>query len=404
MNPRLTLRAFLAALALILLPGRARAQEELNVVLHPITARTVNAAKGILGLDAEQVGLVRDLYQGYRAAYKTAMEDAQVKIQALAEKHDDPKQQEKIREQTRGLVAAAEKLDAGVLDDIKALLSQEQAGRFPALERARRRDWMRGMRVVSGDNVDLIDLLDAQKVAWRTDKALAPLVEEYDLALDRLITQRQAALRELFEMIMKIDNPLQLDENAFKGTVTKMYDLGKQMRDCNRGAARRLGQALAPDARQTFEAEVLRRTYPRVYGPCKATRVLDAAAKLQDLSDAQRAELTALAGNYTREAAAANTAWAGEIERAHEELIADPMKSLNEQTSNQDALAKPRAAREELDTRYAQRVEQLLNKDQNARLPPPPRPSRHEGRSEVEPDLDEGAVDRWIKGEDDPDD
>ncbi len=404
MNPRPFLRAVLGVLLLALLPGRARAQEELNVVLHPITTRTVSAATRILGLDAEQVGLVRDLYHGYRAAYKTAMEDAQVKIQALAEKHDDPKQQEKIREQTRGLVAAAEKLDAGVLDDIKSLLSQEQAGRFPALERARRRDWMRGMRVVAGDNVDLIELLDAQKVAWRADKALAPIVEEYEMALDRLIVQRHTALRELFDAIMKVDNPMQLDEESFKGTVTKLYDLARQMRDCNRGAARRLGQVLAPDARQAFEGEILRRSYPRVYGPCKVTRILAAAAKFNDLNDSQRAELDALAKGYEREAAAANTAWVAEIGRAHDELIADPMKSMRGETSNQEALVKARSTREELDARYVQRVEGLLSKDQNARLPPPPRPSGREGRSEIEPDMDEGAIDRWIKGEDDADD
>ncbi len=403
MKPRPFLRLVPFLSALLLLALQARAQEELNAVLHPITQRTIEKARAILDLDPEQASLVRDLYQGYRTAFKTAMEDAQAKVQALHEKDDDPKQREKVREQTRGLVAATEKLDAGLLDDIKSLLGPGQAARFSAVERAHRRDSMRSMRIVAGDNVDLIDLLEAQKIAWRGDKALAPIVDEYDLSLDRLITERQAALRELFDMIMKVENPMELNENSFKGTVTRMYDLGKKLRDCNRGAARRIGEALPPDARAAFDAEIRRQTYPRVYGPCKATRILAAAAKFNDLTESQRAELGALASGYEREAAGANAAWVAEIDRAHDEFIADPMKALNDEISNQDALVQARAARDDLDKRYAERLERLLSKDQNARLPAPPRASRRDHRSEIEPDFDENAVERWVKGEDEQD-
>lgn len=195
------LRGVAAGLILLALPGLARAQ--VDALFHPASRQTVERARAILGLDAKQSASLDEAYAKYRATYKSTIEELRAKGGALVEKGRNSGKLDQAEREigvlTKAAVGSLDALDAALLTQVKGLLTPEQAPRMAALERARRRETLKTVRVYGGDTVDLIAILDAQGIAWRADARVAPLVEGYDAALDPLASARDALVREMLD-------------------------------------------------------------------------------------------------------------------------------------------------------------------------------------------------------------
>ena len=149
-----------------------------------------------------------------------------------------------------------------------------------------------------------------------------------------------------------------------------------KVRDVNVTFARQVSDTLPTELKQQFDTEFQRRSFPQVYAPTYAERVVDTAITFEDLTPDQRAQIEALQNRLDREIEAANARWADavradEADPSTEVLIAEqfgmPMEiRIGEEPA---ALQEARDARSELVSQYLDQVRSLLTPEQKARLP-----------------------------------
>ncbi len=380
------LRTLALGMLLLASTGLARAQGQLDVLLHPASRASIRTAREILGLDSRQAALLDDAYAKYRTTYKGTIDELRAKCSSLIDQGRESGKLAQAEQQVGRLSKAAldslSALDGAFLADAKALLTPEQAPRFGAFERARRREGLRAVRVFGGDNVDLIDVLEAQQVAWRADKALASLVEAYDSALDPLLRAREALVREMLD-------PAAMSPQA--EVLPRLYAAAARMRECNRQHAKAIAPALPEASRAAFHAEIWRRSFPRTFADSNFARSLAAARAMTDLSDSQKGRVDALAREYERDASLANLALAQAIDHVHDLLAASPEKVLSARDVDTSGVTKPREVRRDVDKKAQARLEEILGKDR--RLPPPRPPARG---GDFEPTWDEEGLKAWM--------
>ncbi len=378
------LRGLAAGLVLLALPGLARAQ--VDAQFHPASRQSVLNARAILGLDAKQSAALDEAYATYRATYKRTIEELRAKGGALIEKGRSTGKLDQAEREigvlTKSAVGSLDALDAAFLTQAKGLLTPEQAPRMAAFEHARRRETLRTVRVYGGDNLDLIAILDAQKVAWRDDARLAPLVGAYDAALDPLVIAREALVREMLDPT---------DKKLGPEFLSRLYAGSAKLRECNRQHAKAIGGALPEASRAEFQGEVLRRSYPRTFAESNFDRALAAARAMPDLTEAQKGKVEALAREYERDAMLSNIALAQAVDQVHDLLAAGSEKMLTSRDVDTSGVTKPREARRDLDKKCLARLEDILGKER--RLPPPRPPARG---GDFEPAWDDEGLKAWM--------
>ncbi len=390
-----------ACLAMLAASSPAPAQDaqgaEMMVLSNPVTKRTVERAKAIFALTPEQASMVNDLYAGHRAASKTATRTAAEKMreamEAAAKDNAWDEMHKRRAEMMKTMTESFDKLNATFKSDLKAILTPEQDAKFPAFERAWRRDWARLLTFMAADCVDFPEILEEHKVPWRDHAEMASAIEAQEVAVDRVYTQRATMIREMFA---KMTQSGREDETA-KEFIGKLYEQAKQAQDANRQAARRLAEMLPEDKKAPFETSFRERSFPGVYRPSPTAKRIAAAAKLNDLSDSQKSELESMRTAFEREALAANKAWASAIDTAQAAIALDATKLIGGDTPGEEDVEKARDARRTLDKSYADRIDKLLTPEQVSRLPVISA-SEHL-RGGLEPDMDTELLKSWM-GED----
>jgi hypothetical protein len=94
----------------------------------------------------------------------------------------------------------ADRLSRGFHDDLRLVLTPEQASRWPALERRRRRVETLGPYAnVEGEAIDLVAIVESLGLTDEESAAIAPTLHDYELRLDRLLMTRNAKAGALGE-------------------------------------------------------------------------------------------------------------------------------------------------------------------------------------------------------------
>ncbi|HYF14547.1 MAG TPA: hypothetical protein VD971_05675 [Phycisphaerales bacterium] len=326
----------------------------------------------LLNLDAEQKETVKTLYDAYASAHQEATEQFRAKTEAVQEKVRDTQDFSLFQTEMPRLGVEfgeqVEKLEDGFYDDIKAILTPEQEERFIRVERHRRRENLLRFGMYSGAGVDLIRVASRSGVDLESGE-FAQLAEQYEVEMDRrLVTyeaQAKAAAEDAKDPAKMMDMAKQME------MLKKVSEPGKDLRDFNRDMARRMSELMAPEARAKFEAEVNKRSYPRVYREPHVVKQVNAALEFNDLEPSQREQVAALKEQYVREAAPLNAAWADATRTAEDDAggsIQLMIAGFSGQGQNED-VKKAREARSELDKRTAKRLEEILSASQRERLP-----------------------------------
>lgn len=397
----LTLVAAIAALLLPTSVARAQDFEEMAVVFNPLTKRSIDSAVHALGLDKDQQEVAKDLYVGYRSAMKTGMREMEAKGKAMMEKARESGDWDAIR---KGQMALAKEMFANVgkledrfNEDLKAVLSEEQAAKFPAYERARRRENARLIQLMAGEAADSIDILHSLKIDTTSNEELKNLLTEYEMSLDRIVSDRLNALKDFVNKMTSGD----ADETAMMGLMTselpKIYEKAKAGRELNKQTARRVLELLPEADKKRFQDEINRRSHPKIYRTTATGKKLDAAKKFEDLTDSQKSTLESLMASYARDTDAANKSWAEAVESAQDEFGGNFQKrfQMDESASSKKA-EEARTKRREVEKTTLERLEQLLTKEQNERLPAArPDDEINDDHDVTEPDFDKDAVQDW---------
>lgn len=343
-----------------------------------IGSRSVEKYSKILSLTDEQKETIKALHEGYQASYRAASQAMQKEMEEAREAFEDSQDQsvfaERIPAARKAFKEQSTKAEAEFFSDLKQVLSEKQIANWERVERARRRETILRSGSLSGESVDLVDVVDGLKVDGES-KDLAEAVNQYEVDLDRLLQAKKAMQDKQGELDFG-GGKFDLTEMQKRSAETK--EMGAKIKALNQEHARKIEQMLPEPSRPAFSTAVKRQSFPGVYKPSQVSKGLDAALKLQDLDSGQRETLQSLKDSYARESAPLNDAWATAIEQDEQDpnnmsFGGDSMSikfSTGPGGDDQDTpLAKARKARREFDTKTKERMNSVLTPAQREKLP-----------------------------------
>ncbi len=338
-----------------------------------VTKRGLDAYAKILGLDADQKEAARELLNGNKAANKTMREEFQAKMKALTEKAQENQDwsvfQKEMPALGKEMGEKVEKVEKSFFDDLKALLSPEQEGKWSKVERHRRREQYLKFGLVSGMSVDLVDALEKSKVDLAKSTELSEIADKYEVDLDRMLVEyKNYAEGEQKKMM---DDP-QAAMTKWQGFMKDIQDKGRSVRDLNRDFARKMSPLLSDEARATFTNEINRRSFPKVYKPSYTTQAIAAAAAFPDLDAVQKESVNELKTRYEKDLTVKNEAWSRAIEAQEEKVggkLSVMMTAWQGGAEGKEAVTEARKARKELDESSLDKLKELLKEEQRNKLP-----------------------------------
>jgi hypothetical protein len=342
-----------------------------------VSRKSVERWAGIVGMSDDQREAALALLEGYRAEYDAAqkeMNDAMAEARRAFEESQDPAVfGEKMPQARRKFVETSRRAERVLMADLRSLLTAEQEEDWARVERMRRREIGGRMTTVSGDAVDLVEIVEGLKLAETERADVAETLEAYEQELDRAIQARLRAMDAAPDL--EPGRPINMEQ--LQARMAESREIGLRLKEINHRSARKLESMLPEEKRAEFGRAVKLASFPRVYRPTHASRVLEAAAKLSDLDAPQLEQVEALRAQYEREITAANEALAAAIEKDE----ADPKRGgsmggpgggmvMRFGDENED-LASARRAKRELDERTRKKLSSILRPEQEERLPKP---------------------------------
>lgn len=410
--------ALIAMVALLLPLGVARAQFgmtggfDANMMGQFKIARSnVQGYAKVLGLDKDQSEAALALHEGYTEQYEALTKGFQKDMEKIQEEFEDTQDFTIFQKQMPKLGAAfgekMESLEKGYLADVRALLTPEQDEQWPRIERLRLRESGLRFSMVSGQGVDLVDVLGDLKIDASANQDLADQLARYELDADKALKTFEKWGKDQQKQFLDDENAFDMSKmnemmKKAEEMMQEMARLSMAIRDVNKQYARTILPMLGADEQARFDQEVKRRSFPRVYRRSWVTKALGASDGFADLSGDQKAQLGELRAGYQRELGAANERWAGAIAEKEEKsggsMMAMMQSMMGGGGSDNDPVNEARKARKDLDTRYKDKLAALLTAEQQARLPE----DKREARDQMNPMGMMAETDLEVEGDDGP--
>ena len=347
------------------------------MMVPPITKRQMDAYAETLALEPEQREAAETLFEGYQQQARDGQQTMREAMEKMRE-GGGPGGFETMRTSMTTYRAERKKLDGQFASDLREILAPEQGEKWPAVERAWRRDQTLRRGFLSGERVDLLELSrDAEiDAAGGTVKAL---LEEYELELDRELAKRNAVYDEQIGAMGQFRGPedfAKMEEGMAKGR-----EAGVRVREVNRKYARQVVDALPEEKRAEFEKAFRRASFPAVYGETETGKALAAAEGFADLTEEQKAEVARIRATHERALDGVNERLASAVEES--EMNAT-MQSMFRGRGGEGPLADMRRERRELERGALESLKKTLSADQVVRLPKAEQGERR--RQQVDPD------------------
>jgi hypothetical protein len=343
-----------------------------------ITKASVDGYAKKLKLTEDQKQAALALHEGYDAAVTQANKEFQAGMEDIRKQSDETDDRsvwmEKMPKLRETLNKKTKDLEKSFMSDLQALLTEDQKNSWPAVERQRRRETLLRPGSVSGEGVNLLDIVEGLKLPADAQAKLAEPLNDYETDMDRALLAKQKILDDL----PSIDPARGFDMEAFQDRMAKTREAGSKVKEVNQSHERKIEGLLPDDQKTAFEDSVQKATYPSVYRQSRIARSIEAALKFDDLTPGQKDSLTTLKSSYEHDAASANGKWASEIAAAEKKgenggEMAMPgggrMQVMFGDDNDDSPLAQARKARRELDDKTKGRLDFMLSKEQKDRLP-----------------------------------
>lgn len=358
-----------------------------------ITSRSLERYVKVLGLDNDQKAAANALLEGYREAERqnsNAMRDA-FKVDVPESSKDGakggaPKVERRVVTrsghgdgQHPGMpdAAAMAKFEETAkaraekktqfFSDLKSILTPEQEGNWTKLERLARRDSGLRFTSVSGAGVDLVSTVEKMNLPSDAMAQAQPLLDQYEVEMDTLLTERNKAAMEFKP---GEGGP---DMGALKAMMDKQHESNLKIRDLNRTYARKIAGVLPAEYQGKLADDFKLASFKKVYRDGRTNKLLANAQKLASLDSAQKDKLARIQEQYAKERRAANDKYAEALEKAENDGMRSGMMSFGPLgTQEPKELADAKAARKELDSKYADQINAVLSDQQKAELPAEP--------------------------------
>lgn len=349
-----------------------------------ISRRSMERYGELLGLTAEQRESAMAVHEGYAATYDQARKAQREAMEELRRTADDSGDQSVFMEKMPGIQKSfretTQKAEQSLMGDMKSLLTPQQEARWAAVERMRRRETTLRGGAMSGEAMDLVDVVYGLKLTGEPAAAVGTALDEYELEMDRLLLAKEAKAKDAPQW----EPGKPIDIEAMQKGMEEARESGKKIVDLNTRTAEKVKAMLPDDVKDKFAEDVKRRSFPRVYRPSRVTRGLEAAMGMSDLDGTQRDSLKELKDSYERDAAAINARWADAIRESEQKGDEGGMAGVGggqvfmAMGDEPQALKDARTARRELDERASDRLKSILKPEQRERLPKAPPPGAEE--------------------------
>lgn len=338
-----------------------------------VNGRQMKLYAKTLNLSPAQAEAANDLLSAYEIEYLAAIKRFQEIQQAINQEFMQTGEMEVIQSTMQDAMKKFGKkttqLEKGLLDDIKTLLDQQQLDQWPALERLHRRSTTINWGSLSGESVDLNDLVEGMRLTPAQASAIAPTLAQYELDLDRELQARNAHIQQ--QIADSLENGFaNFDMDKLQKQAADLREAGRKILELNKRYAAQV-QALIPEDKQAEFAEKVRlASHPAVYKKSYPIYLIEAALKLPDLETNQREGLQAIEETYRREAQAINERWAAAItEYELNPPDQNPWAAFMPNRELPEPLKNAKEARAELDKRNVDAVKALLTESQMAQMP-----------------------------------
>jgi hypothetical protein len=333
--------------------------------IDPISKRGVRSYAKLLGMDETQLDSALTLLEGNQQQFRGMMQSLREEMQNGGFMSDP----EGMRAKMRDMQTKVEESERQFFDDLKLLLTPEQSEQWPKLERYRRREKFLRFGMVSGAGVDVAQIIERTNATEGAQPELTDALERYELEMDRLLVDFESTARRMQEDAMSGNS--MFDPQKIQDMLNGITEPSKKIRDANKDAFRKVAPLLADDKRKAFTDEFNRRSFPSVYRAQAASKLFDAALKLDDLEGPQKDSINELKAAYERDFADANEKLAAATETAENErggMMGVMMGGFSGQPQD-PALKEARDARKQLDSETRDKVMAILTESQRAKLP-----------------------------------
>jgi len=272
------------------------------------------------------------------------------------------------------------KLHDDFVADIQTVLSDEQTAQWAALERKLYRQKKLDSGELSGENVDLFDVVREMHLSPDAAAKVDPVLAEYDVAINEALKRRTAYLSESAADMMAAF--MKRDFDKLRPSMEQMTKLHVAVRDVNEQYLESIAAQLAePDAAK-FRIVARERGFQNVYRETRAQRAVSAAKKLQDLSPETKEAIASLEQSMNADLSAKNAelvVLTKKYQPEQQRQMADRMalrmnggggRGNNQNGNNQDdPLSKAMQSKRDASEKYVEQLKSLLTPEQFASLP-----------------------------------
>lgn len=318
----------------------------------------------ILGMDADQREIAQMMLEEYIDGVQTATDKMREAAQQARQEFEETRDRsafESLRELGEETRERVETLETQFMGDLQMMLTPEQAEAWPKVEMAHRRATTLPRGLMSGERVNLYDIVDTLELEGEPASEAKSVLDDYGLALDRALIARNDTFEKGLQMFRD------RDFEALQSHFEKARDASVKVRDTHRTFARRL-EAVVPEAKlPAMEAAVQRASFPTVYRSNRADRALEAVRGMEGLSDDQRSQIEAIELSTNRRMVQVNRKLADTIESNEVNMnLRDMMRGGRR--GNEDGTRELFAEKRDAIDKTIEQLKAVLTEEQAAKL------------------------------------
>ncbi|MBT8487022.1 MAG: hypothetical protein HKO59_11715 [Phycisphaerales bacterium] len=262
--------------------------------------------------------------------------------------------------------------------NMQAILSEDQQALWPALERRFRREKTLHRGRLSMESLNLFVVAVNVEVDPTLQPVLDDLLAEYDLRLDNALKMRndyEGTARAEQRTAAGSDNV-----TPIRASARRMMNLRVAVRNINQEYATLIESVLPPEIARRFRHEVNQRAFPGIEQPTSAQRAINAAKRLDDITDEALIAIDRIEEEFRQQLALRNEELRALLlrhEPDRERVRFEHAAGIRDESgqTRDDPITQGFRDRHEFGGRYVEQLRSVLTPQQFATLPGVGRPA-----------------------------
>ncbi len=172
-----------------------------------VNSRDLERYQDMLNLTKDQRETVKALFEGYQEQSRNSGQEMRDKMQEMRDQMRDGGDADARRGMGQMMTEfrqKRQKMDDSFFSDVQAVLNEQQKTIWPKVERTRRREQNINRGLMSGERADVIKIVEEEKLPAEVKAKVQPVLDQYEVELDRELTARTKITDENMAKVMDI--------------------------------------------------------------------------------------------------------------------------------------------------------------------------------------------------------